>query len=811
MGVVQMDEAPICAEVPGDVSYYNLNSKGDGTDLESLLARPVLLNTVSLGATPGAALDVDFSSQSAWRAAFGPTQWDRMSGFTGLRATLVFHCVVTKTAFHQGIIQAHFQYGIGPTDNRYRGKYFPLAVNLPNVRMNLAEQTSMILRVPFIFTEEYIKLSFTLGNDNVPYGVFGISNLTGCRLGTGQVAPSVTVYVHMEDVQLIGPTPFAYTFVNLQSGGKHPPKASEIAKTVAKAGAVLKEAREKKVVSKTLGVASKVARVVSYIPGLGPFAGAADWFLSSSAKTAEALGFSKPADETPFMRHIRYTYGFDGQTDVPNTGIVLSAYQANKLAIDPSVGCTEEDHMSFDYVLGKYSYIYRGALSTTNAPGDVIYGGFVTPSAMWYRDRALGAINPTGNIALKSTTSTTTENAFYPSTLCYVSDNFRYFRGGFKYRISFASTKLHGARVLFTFVPFRNTQAPGTALPNTIAIPNTVVAGPNPTGYSQLFDLQDETVFEFEVPFVYPENYCPVMSGSLGSVSMVVVAPLSAMNTVPSTVDFMVEVCALPGFSLAVNTSSLMSGIPSTGTVLVSLQSGVPVTEISPEAAQQSIGEEILSLKTLIQIPDYYTDTIANATVYRITPQPWFKPNNPPVAVPISIGTSSWFYAAKSSRIADMYAFVRGSTVHIVYKDKEVGVPHTFSFVPEDGGNDPLGFFSFYDKNNNGMSSSNVIEQGTNRVIVPTYARFSRIPLHSRDSAFGGLQQVPGRSAWSSNMSLATPELNISNSSGAASRVMIGRAAADDAMCSQFIGPPPVILLNPLATGPPVYGNARWF
>lgn len=810
LGTLQMDEAPVCAEIPGDQSFYNIKPLGEGHDLSALLARPVLLNTAGLFATPGSVLDVQFGTSAQWRNAFGVTHWDRLTGYTGIRATLVFTCVVTKTAFHQGIIQAHFQYGIDQTDNRYRGRHFPLAVHLPHVRMNLAEQTMMTLRVPYVGTEEYIRIPQALGVDIQNYGVFGIVSLTGCRLATGQTTPTVTVYVHMEDVELIGPTPFSYTFVTTQSGGAKTSTASVVAKTVAKAGAVVKEAKEKKVISKTLGAASKVARVVSYVPGLGAFAGAADWFLSSSAKTAEALGFSKPADENPFMRHVRYSYGFDGQTDMPNTGVVLSAFQSNKLAIDPSVGCTDEDHMSFDYVLGKYSYIYRGNFFTTNVVGDVLYTAPVTPSAFWYRDRALSIVGATGNLPLK-TGNTATENAFYPSTLCYVGDNFRYFRGGFVFRVSFATTKLHGGRVLFSFIPFRNNYAPGTPVSAIQAVPNIAAAGPTPTGYSLLFDLQDQTVFEFEVPFVYPDNYCNVLSNAIGSVSMAVVSPLSANNSVTTTVDFMVEVKAMPGFSFAVPTSSLMSGVPASGTVAVSLQSGVPVTEINPEAAQQSIGEEILSLKTLIQIPDYYTDNVANNIIYRVTPPPWFKPNNPALATPMSVGTVALYYASKSSRIADMYAYVRGGTVCIFNKDKEVNVPHLISFIPEDGGVDSATFSSFYDKNNNALGASTILENNVNRVILPTYSRYSRIPLSVRDSAFGGAYTAPTRNTWNQAITAAVPEVSISNVSGSNMRLCVGRAAADDAVCSQFIGPPPVIILNGLMTASPCYGNSRFF
>jgi hypothetical protein len=59
-----------------------------------------------------------------------------------------------------------------------------------------------------------------------------------------------------------------------------------------------------------LDTAATVARYVGYVPGLSAFSGAASWFLSASAKTAGALGFSKPVDQNPITRVVRTQYAF---------------------------------------------------------------------------------------------------------------------------------------------------------------------------------------------------------------------------------------------------------------------------------------------------------------------------------------------------------------------------------------------------------------------------------------------------------------------------------------------------------------------
>jgi hypothetical protein len=252
----------------------------------------------------------------------------------------------------------------------------------------------------------------------------------------------------------------------------------------------------------------------------------------------------------------------------------------------------------------------------------------------------------------------------------------------------------------------------------------------------------------------------------------------------------------------------MMAGVPAAGNVAVSFQSGVPVVDIDPSASQQCIGEEVLSLKTLIQMPDYYRDTIPPGGADEFTPQPWFKPNAPPLAVPMPTTTQSVYYAAKSSRIADMYSFVRGSTNFILWKAVDDALVATVAFVPDDSGAGATTTGSFYDKQNNAFSVPVVAEgKSSMRVVIPTYARVPRIRSSARDSAFGGAQSIPAAQVWDARITAAVPRCVIRNVAVVNVAYMVGRAAADDAFCSCFIGPPPTIVLNTLAPTSPVYGN----
>lgn len=797
------NEAQVCGEAPGSSTYYNLKQDIDDDSLRKVLARPVFIGTGTFAASPGLVTQFNLAGGPQIRGLFTAVQWDRLIGLHGIRFTLVVHCIVSKTAFHQGIVSLAFQYGIGQNTQNRLG-YFPLTVHLPNVRMNLAEETEMILRIPFVYSDEYVRINTNLGTDLQQYGMLGLVNLTGCPIVAGQTTPRYNLYISMEDVEFVGAMPFATQTVVLQAGLSNNKKSNTVVKDNQPRvhhGQASDEAVQEGLLSGSLDAVSGVLAGFKSFPTLAPVAGAADWYMRAASGAAKAFGFSKPQDETHPTRHVRTSYAGEGQTDMPTIAYNLAPFQGNKLAVDGTLGCTDEDQMSFDYIFSKYSYIYRGEFTTSQTTGDVIYGSLVTPSAFWYRDRGLGAGTPTGNIALKAS-NTAVENAFLPSTLCYVSDNFRYWRGSLRYRISFASTKLHGGRVSFAFTPYRDSITPSTPYSNTITVPIAGASGPTLTGYTMVFDLQDSTSFEFDVPFIYPAAYCPVMEGGIGTVSMTVVNPLTANVSVPSTVNFMVEVCALPGFELSCPVSSMMSGVPGFGTTAVTFQSGVPVsTDVVATASQQTQGETVRSVKNIMLMPDYVTTDVSNLSIVRWTLDPWFKSNAPALTIPMSTTTSALWFASRSGRMADMYAFVRGSSLYSITKEQTSRITAVFSFEPNSSNATVASNGSFYNKSLNPLGSvayPEVLESG--RAIIPVYSSVPRINTDNRLFDFGVARSTLNEQTWSSDVSLAIPVLTVRNTTGNSVRVLLGRAAADDAICSQFVGPPPVIVLNNLAT-----------
>lgn len=814
LGLVDLgNEAATCAEVPKDAGFYSIKQGADVESITKYLERPIGLFAGAVGTSPGNMYSYNFDTIAAYRNAFRANHWDRLKGAVGIRATLVFTLNVTSSAFNQGIVALAYQYGVqSASSNMARHNFFPLVTNLPHVRLNLASTTMVQLEVPYVSAYEYIPIDINNEANQVDGGVLSLTNLTGSRVVAGQDAPRYTLYVSMKDIEIIGAAPNDVITVTLQAGDVTRHTGSKAVKTVGMlvkgVSEVTKEARDSKIVSNTLSGLSKVARVASYVPGLGAIGGTVDWFASYAAKTAKSLGYSKPLDENVITRVNRYAYGLDGQVDVPSNGVSLAPFQGNKVNIGPDLGMLDDDEMQLDYILGKYQYIYHGRLTNSAAIGDTIYGCPVCPTAFWFRDVVLGASTPLSNKPLK-TSNVSTENAFLPSTLCYVADSFRFWRGSFKFRVSFAKTKMHGGRVQFNFVPYTSLDLNNVPFPGTTIVPQLGGFGPAASGYSYIFDLRDADEFEFEVPYISNQPYMSTYR-SIGDVSMMVVVPLKGNATVPNTVDFMVEVAATPDFELAVPSPSLMAGVAPVGTASVTYQSGLDLSSAADDISQQVVGERFASVKQIIMMPDYFPQTVANNALFTMNVDPWFKANSPALATPMPITSRALWFASRSSKFANLYAFARGSTMLILQKDGDSNrLTYNLRYSGNLSGQPVSTFSSFYDKENNPYSTVVVAEtMESTRLKIPVYGPFARYDVADAYNIFGGNSDAPNTNIWNLGSEInVVPRLNVRNNSGTDRRVFVGRAAADDATLARFVGPPPCTVFNSLATNSPVYGS----
>lgn len=773
------NEATKCATVVSN-NKSTIYGADDMNDLRSYLARPQVYEQGTFTTGVGRQTQCTISNNAALTSLIGVTDVTRMTGARGFRATLCFKLVVSATPFHQGILALNWQYATNGVNAGARSNYYYLAPNLPHVILDLAENTSVELRIPYLSHLEYFPLSGAEGG-SYNYGCLAVTKLTDFRFAAPLVGAKYTLYSWLEDVELVAARTYSTTNVLLQAGS-----------------AIDQELRASKLVSRTLATTSRLASSALGGVVLGPISGAVSWMTNVMSKTAAAMGYSKPVDETIVKRKLIMGYGGETHVDMPSSSVKAGPFQTNKLKVGV-VGGNTVDEMAFDYILSKPAYIYRKVWAGTVASGDLLYNCILSPSCMWFRDNA-----GSGNIPFPGTASLTT-NALAPSHLCYIGNSFKYWRGGFKFTVKFSKSKMHGGRVILNFTP-ETTLAANGPVTTTQPLPTVNTGGVDVVGYSRTFDIKDSSVVEFEVPYVSTNPYLGYYS-AMGNFSIHCVSPLMTPGSASDSIDMAVFVEALPGFQFAGLTVSLMDGInPSQNAATPQVYTQAGGVKVEPDAAQTVIGEQFTSVKQMIMVPDVHIGPDkATATITRVLAPYWFRKVYISTTVPIPNTAQATWFGTKCSRLLDMYAFCNGSTEVVAYVDggNITNSGFKISHLANDdttalavGGN-------LYNRVNMANASHGIFEYLQNgvRVSFPAYSRFQRLPVQGLASAF-----VPGIDldyTTTTDYFNHIGRIDFRNNSGAVRRLVVQRAAGDDATLGQYVGPPLIAFFQSTATVSP--------
>nr|QKI28880.1 hypothetical protein 2 [Lactuca sativa dicistroviridae] len=756
-------------------------------DLKAYFSRPRLIASGSIPAGSRTNFSsLNFTGDTILSTRF-PNARERMMGAYGFRYSLVFTLQVAATPFHQGTLAMGWQYGINSTTvgRYYRGSSSATVTNLPHVRLDLSNQTMVTLKVPFLFFAEFMPL-FDADFINSDYGALALNMMLPYTSVAGITAPTYKVYLHMEDIELIGGSYSVTRAVTLQAGKKLAPMEEEADNT-------------KRPISETLVNVSSSVKMLGRIPLLSSYASTASWFLDAMAGSAKAFGFSKPTITDVPTKMVLFDNICEHNVDAPSQALVLATSSNNRLEVDPQFSASDIDEMSLAYVLSQFSQVCVGSLGTSSVHGDTIYGTNVGPASMWFR-APLAA--PFGNLPV-STTAGASANSFQPSNLMFWSSMFRLWRGGMKFRITFAKTKHHAGRLMLAYQPSCVTSSNGSTYAS-IRAPEFTGSLLQPFGYSKIIDLKDDNVFEFEVPYTSPAPYT-YWYDSIGSFSMTVMDPLLAPSVVANVVHFVVEVCAMPDYELAVPAGVRFPALP-LGTVVQ--QSGKKLSGASGAGASRlTVGEKLLSVKQLISIPTFNYGVQAGFNYSTIALFPWFYHRDPTTTVPAPANAVRYCAFSYGGNAATCYVYARGGTDYHIYLNSDLNVNTDVGFISSD-------FGAIQTANSllaQSASSQLRIIGNTRRshVRVPAYQIYARVPT-----------DLYNRKAW--NLNIADPDRNTSfiptgngirfhsaqaylgirNANTSTLNQCISRNAADDAMLGQYIGPPPCALPNSVPTAP---------
>jgi hypothetical protein len=756
-------------------------------DIKTFFSRPTLVARGNLITSPGGLYNLSLSWSQMANAI--PNFANRLRGVRGIRADVVFTLEHNANPFQQGLVVLGFQYG---TNQFLRVTRPSMITHLPHTRLNLSENTQARLTVPYLSEFEY--WGSTDSEINHSMGVFAVVQVLGTPALANSGTPVFKVYVHFENIEVIGHLPLvdAATVVP-QSGIASNPKGKDVAQAELEANGQF---------SGVLAAAARLPTAVGrWMPSLRPFTAPTAWFLNASSRAASAFGFSKPVATAMPMRQIRYPNWGEGNLDIASPATTVGGFLGNSVALTEATGGTDVDEMAFDTILTRYSQVYRGSVSTTNSHADCVYASHVCLSHMWFR--APGVATNGGNISLPR--GSATQFAVIPTTLMYFGQHFRFWHGGLKYRVTFSKSKFHTGRIQFTFIPnyrqISNTQRYVDVSAELGPVPPTFNGALQASQYTTVFDLKDTSVMEFEVPYIAPTSHLGY-NDTMGFVSMQIMDPLIANGEAATTIDFIVEVAAIPGFYFAGLGSPGQPICADNVTAAIEFQSGISP---SKDAAQYSVGEKYLSAKQLALVP-FWAPRVnqADASVANGPVPYWHSVAAWGTGGVLAAGTTRAYAFSRSGMVAQCYAYAIGST--LVTLDRNNLTTNSRSAIQLNRadnntattGTVPSAYVQVATDPNStvGLISG---EAGGGQLLLPTLCSAPRYrvgdfnvtttrdysPTAAAGSVVSNSQTVKAFYNWL-----------VRNSDGVTKGWHYAVAAADDARAVSYIGPCPLVLAN---------------
>lgn len=507
------------------------------------------------------------------------------------------------------------------------------APTLHHTILDIAEQTEAELRVPFINT-----LPVQGAATGIPGpGAIHVGLYTALRVGaSAPTTISYTLFVHFEDLLFAAP----YS----QSG-----KAKMVSKE--------KQSAEQGPIEQAIRATRKVATILGRVPILSSYAMPCDWALAIGEKVAGAFGWSRPIQTDELIRVRATEHDFMSTCDGVEPGTVFGGSLTNKLAITSGYSYQAVDEMSFDFIKRKWGVYDRFTWSSAQANGTLLYTATVRPSSCYLQTEVNSA-----------------STLYRHCPISWLQGFFYLWRGSLCFRIRIAKTKFHSGRLLIVFKPAATGAYPGAA--------TTPAAADCGYLYSMVVDVRENSIIEFTVPFNSEHIYNQYQEPS-GRVAIYVQNQLIAPEVVASTVDLTLEVCGGKDLEYAFPKPSgydpVIAVPPALAVEPVESQSGIPayvddsvpefnnkegvepkplgglsvIPDLSCRAAQEAIGEQIVSVKQLAMMSAIFM-TPANSAILDL-----------PGLLPLKKNGGTYNYI--SDMVSKSYApfrFYRGAVVY---------------------------------------------------------------------------------------------------------------------------------------------------
>jgi len=476
----------------------------------------------------------------------------KLNGIAYIRADLVFELRVNATRFQQGrymlVCVNHGGVDAAKATRHMimREVNLTTITQLPHVEIDLASQTSCVLKVPFLSSFNYISTSsqqYISTVDLVPY--------VALQAGAGDTTCSYDLYAHMENITLSG----------------------SIVSQSNKRGVVFAEQKLSSTgpVSAFMGKVSRTSSILGSIPFIAPFASTVSWTADIIGNAAKVWGWSKPTTVNPSSLYARQSHTQMALTDGTFVGHKFSATSSHSVLPHNAVARTDIDEMSIDFIKSQYAFFSSVVWPQSSPSGSML--SVLTLNPVSYNNTyALG-------------------RTFTP--VAHLSNLFNLYRGGLKFRFKLVKTEFHSGRLLFAFLP---------VTPTNVLTPPILTISQTDNLMRQIVDIRTTNEVEIEVPFIADRNYIN-STECYGFLYVFVMNQLVSPDNVNSDITILAEVAGANDlqFEQPMNTTRRQPYIPFQSDKTAIRFGSMGDSSDSLIYNQVSIGEKICSTRQLIK------------------------------------------------------------------------------------------------------------------------------------------------------------------------------------------------------------------
>jgi hypothetical protein len=436
---------------------------------------------------------------------------------------------------------------------------------LPHVEIDLAKQTHVQLRIPFLSAYTHLLSKSTA---SFKYGTLFLLPYVPLIPGSADTTAPFTVWASFVAPLVTGSA--------IQQSGRSPGRQEQV-----KAGVGP--------ISSIAAKVSKSAQLIGQVPLMTSAMTAVSWISDIVGSVATVWGFSKPPVLSAPNRFVRTVYPYIANADQFTTAAPLAVMSTNEVVLHSGVGGTNVDQLAFDYIKKQWCY-YTQVSWTTAMVADTV-------------------LSTTNHSIVGFQTAMGKGFTYPPFTLC--ASYFRFWRGGLRVRFKLVKTEFHSGRLMITYTPTFH----GAAIGYTATAAEYL--------HREIVDIRDASEFEFEVPYVSPELYT-LVGDVVGVFTVAVLDPLIAPNTVSSTVPMLFEISGADDLEFAFpdyvgQYSSAIEpyapAVPMSGYVAVPPVK-LGVTSSSHEPAATAIGEKIMSFRQLLKRQQFVGDWTGTSLAY---------------------------------------------------------------------------------------------------------------------------------------------------------------------------------------------------